>query len=166
MTKTVFRLLLLVVLVFLGIWFWGKLFPDPKKAIRQRLTKLAALCSYEGKEGNISRIAAVERIGGYFADKVELSVSVPGYETHSSESRDELRQMILAARNSIPSLQAGLVDLAIDLGESKESATAEFTLDATVNGEKHAILEAFRLDLKKVDGDWVISRVQNLKTLK
>src|SRR5581483_12123602 len=99
--KNLLRLICLAVLIALGFWAWNILFPNPQKVIRHRLNKLAQLASFSGNEGNFSRVASIQQMGNYFTDNVELTVDIPGVESHTFNGRAELMQAAMAARSTV-----------------------------------------------------------------
>ncbi|HWF17805.1 MAG TPA: hypothetical protein VG754_00975, partial [Verrucomicrobiae bacterium] len=73
----VFKIFLLLALLGLGYWLWTVLFPNPQQVIRNRLNKLASLASFSSDDGNISRVAKIQRLGALFADNVQITIDVP-----------------------------------------------------------------------------------------
>ena len=163
--KNLLRLILLALLIAVGFWVWNILFPNPQKIIRHRLNKLAQLASFAPNEGNFSRIASVEKMGTYFTDNAEVTVDIPG-ESHTLNGRAELVQAAAAARASVNGVSAELVDIVIDMGSNDQSAMVDLTLKAKVGGEKDAIILELNFTFKKIKGDWLISRVATVQTLK
>ena len=164
--KNLLRLILLVVLIALGIWVWHILFPNPQKIIRHRLNKLAQLASVAPNEGNFSRVACVEKMGAYFTDNAEVNLNIPG-ESLVLNGRAELTQAALAARSSANGgVSAEFVDINIDMGPNNQSAMVDLTLHAKVGSDKDAIIQELEFTFKKIKGDWLISRVATVQTLR
>jgi hypothetical protein len=163
--KIIVRLFLLALLCVVGFWIWCVFFPNPEKVIRDRLTKTARLASFSAGQGNISRVAAIEALGNYFTEEIEIKVDVPNYESHTFNRREELMQAALAARSAISSLKVDFPDMKVDLDAGKMSATVDVTLRADINGEKNAVIQELRVFLRKTDGKWLIYRLDTLRTL-
>ena len=164
--RIIVRLILLAVLLALGFWLWTFLFPNPQKVIRDRLNKIARLASFSGNEGNFSRVAAVEKLGAYFTDEIEVKVDVPHEETVTFNRREELMQAALSARSALSALKVDFPDINDDVDPGKLSATADVTLRADINGEKNALIQELKFYLKKVDGKWLIYRLDTVRTLR
>lgn len=164
--RIIFRLIFLAALVALGYWVWSFLFPNPVKVIRDRLNKIARLASFSGNEGNFSRVAAIEKLGTYFTEEIEIMVDVPHEESHTFNRREELMQAALAARSALSALKVDFPEIHVDLDPGKLSATADVTLRADINGEKNALIQELRIYLKKVDGKWLIYRLDTVRTLR
>ena len=163
--KIVIRLLLLVGLIAMGFWLWSVFFPSPEKAIRNRLNKAARLASFSANEGNIARVANIEALGTYFTDEIEIKVDVPNYESHTFTRREELTQATMAARSVASSVKADFPDITVVLDAGGQTATANVTLRADINGEKNSVIQELKVYLKKVNGDWLIYRLDTLRTL-
>lgn len=163
--KILARLVLLVILVAIGYWLWNFLFPDPQKIIRNRLNTVARLASFTASEGNISRVAAIQRLGTYFTEDIEIKVDVPNYESHTFNRREELVQAAMAAKSTVGSLKVDFPDINVVLDTGDQSATVFVTLRADINGEKNAVVQELKVFVKKVDGDWLIYRLDTMRTL-
>jgi hypothetical protein len=163
--KTVLRLILFVAFLAVGFWLWSVFFPSPEKAIRNRLTKAARLASFNAGEGNITRVANIEALGTYFTDEIEIKVDVPNYESHTFTRREELTQAAMAARSVVSSVKADFPDIAVDLDPGNQTAAASVTLRVDINGEKNSVIQELKIYLKKVNGDWLIYRLDTIRTL-
>lgn len=164
--KNLLRLVLLALLIAAGFWVWNIIFPNPQKIIRSRLNKLAHLASCSPDEGNFSRLASVEKMGQFFVDNAEITVDIPGVESHTFNGRAELMQAAIAARATANGIAAELVDINIDMGSNNQSAMVDLTLKAKIGAEKDAIIQELNFTFKKIKGDWLISRVATVQTLK
>jgi hypothetical protein len=164
--KHLFRLLAVAGAVLLVWWAWTVFFPSPRTAIRHRLTQLAKLASFSPNEGDLTRLMNVEKIGGFFSEQVEVKIEVPGYPTVVFNSRDELKQAALGARSTIRGMKAEFPDMQIEVTPGNQAAIVDLTLMADVGDEKNAVLQELKFNMKKVDGQWVITHVETVKTLK
>ena len=164
--KLVLRLLLLAVVVAVGFWIWTTFFPSPKTAIERRLNKLARLASFSEKDGMIVRLANGQKIAGYFTKEAEVKLDVPGVEKHTFNGRDELMEAVQAARASLRSVQAQFYGMNVELAPSKQEAFVDLILKADVNGEVNSVVQEMKFFMKKVDGDWLVSGLETVQTLK
>lgn len=164
--KNLSKIILLLVLVALGYWLWTILFPNPQQVISNHLNKLAHLASFSAGEGNISRVSKIQRMGGLFADDVEISIDIPGADIQTIKGREELMQDALAARRFANGLNAEFLDMNIELGSEKQSAIVDLTLKAKATGENDLIVQELKFTMKKIKNDWLITRVETVKTLK
>jgi hypothetical protein len=164
--KIVVRLVLLLALIGLGYWLYTVFFPPDAVVIRKRLNKIAELASFSSTQGNIVRVANLERLGTYFADNVEVIVDVPGVGAHTFNQKAELMQAAGAARSSLSSISAKFIDINVDVGSAKHLATADLTLEASVAGQKDAVIQELKFTLENIKGEWLVVRVETVKTLK
>jgi hypothetical protein len=164
--KTVLRLTLLLALIAAGYWLWTVMSPSPQVVIRKRLQKMAQIASFSPGQGMISKVAAIERLGTFFSEDAEVVVDVPGVGSHVFNRREEINQALMAAKSSISSLKAEFPDINVEVAPSKLSAIASLTLEASVNGQKDLIVQELRLSIKKINGDWLVTKVETVRTLK
>jgi len=160
------RLLLIAVVIGIGFWVWTAWFTNPKQVIKNRLNQVARLASFEPNEGAISRLAKIQRLGLLFAEDVQVMVDIPGYEAHTFSRREEVMQVVMASPRLGNGLSAQFLDMNIQLGSGDQSALVELTLEAKINGESDILAQEMKFTLKKIKGDWLITRVETVKTLK
>jgi len=163
--KIVFRVGLLAALVAAGIWLWLVLFPSPEKVIRQRLATVAKRASFAADEGALGRLAGAESLAAYFSTNVEIDLDVPGRIQHTILGRDEITQTAAAARSTVSSLSVKFLDVTLTIGPDKQSAVADFTIEARVGGEPDLIVQEMKFTLRKIDGQWLITHVETIRTL-
>jgi hypothetical protein len=163
--KTVLRFILLAALAALGVWLWFVLFPNPEKIIRQRLTELARTASFSSGEGNLAKLAAAQSLAGFFATNVEINIDVPGRIQHRLLGRDEIKEAALGARSTLSGLKVHFPDVNLTVAPDKQSATADLTVEATVAGERDAIVQEMKFTLQQTDGEWLIVRIETVRTL-
>jgi hypothetical protein len=163
--KWALRALLLAAIVALGVWLWHGLFPSEEKVIRQHLAELAQSASFSGKEGSLARLGSVAEVGGYFSPNVEVSFDLPGQGHFDITGRDEI--MALAARASdLPGgVKVEFPDVTIKISADKQAATANLTARAQQGGDRDFSVQEMKFTLKKINGKWLIVRVETIKTL-
>ena len=156
---------LLTAFIALGFWLWTVFFPPPEKIIRTELREIAVCASFSSGEGAISSAASVEKLSDYFAPDVK--VHVDGMETgdYTLDSRDEITQAAYAVRSQLATLEVKFVDINVALGVDKESASADLTARVNARGQNDYIISELRFSFKKIDGQWLIVRVDTVKTL-
>jgi hypothetical protein len=161
--KLAIRLLLFAGLVALGYWAWTVAFPNPRKAVMRRLEKLAQLASFPANEGQLAKLANVQRIGGFFSDQVVVNLSVRGAEGHTFNNRDDLVQAIQTARMAVSSAQAKFLDPKIEITPGNQEAIVGVVVTVDINGEQNVWVEDLKIEMKKMDGDWLITRVETVQ---
>ena len=163
--KIVLRLCLLAALAGLAFWLWTVFFPNPETVIRKRLDKVAKLVSFGSKEGNIALAANVMQLSSYFATNVEITVDTPAQSKQTLTGRDELTQAAMAARNMVRGLDVEFLDQTITLAPDKLSATVSLTGKARVPGDRDLLVQELKFYLQKINGDWLIVRIETVRTL-
>jgi hypothetical protein len=163
--KMVFRLFLPAVLIALGIWLWFVLFPSPEKIIRKQLARLAHAVSFSSNESDLAKLAGAQGLAAFFSTNAQVNIDVPGYEQHTFADRDEITQAALASRAAVSSLTLKFPDMNVNVAPDKQSAIADVTVEANVAGEKDDIVQEMKFIFQKMGGQWLISRVETVRTL-
>ena len=166
MTKWILRLAAVVVLAAAAVWCWHHLFPGPEQVIRKRLAQLARSASTETGEGSIAKAARVQGLSGYFTPDVEITVDLPGEFSQSIHGTPELMQLAMAARSMGRSIKVDLLDVSVDVAPDGLSAVAHMTGQAKISGEQSLQVQELKAHFRKVQSDWLIDRVETVKTLR
>ncbi len=159
------RLVLVALVAAAGVWLWGVLFPNPEQVIRKRLADTARAASFAPGESYLSRLSAAQRLSGFFATNVEVSIEVPGHQEREWTGREEILQAALGARATLASLSVTFPDVILVIAPGKESATADLTAEARMPGEPDPFVQEMKFNLIKVGSEWLITRVQTVQTL-
>ncbi len=163
--KIIFRIVLLAALAALGVWLWTVLFPGPETVIRQRLMKLARTVSSSPNESDLTRLAVARSVAGFFSTTVELNVDLPELGQHHSLDREEITQAALMARSRAGGVRVKFPDINITVAPDKQSAVADLTVEANISGEHDSIVREMKFTLRKTDGQWLITRIETVRTL-
>ena len=159
------RLLAAVALIGLGVWGWYIFFPGPERAIRSRLGALAKAISFEPKDGTLARSYGAQKAAGFFTLDAEVVMDVRGVGVFDFNGRDEILERALGGTRVLRGLKVELLDINVLLGADKQTAKANLTGKWTLGGEREFNVMEFNFLLKKVDGSWLIYRVETVKTL-
>jgi hypothetical protein len=160
--KPVVQLLILAVIAFA---LWHYLFPPPERVIEKKLQALAETVS-QNPEGNISRVANVNRIGNFFHPNVTINLEGFGREASSIQGRGELEQNAMGIRQNNFRIKVIFSNLHIAVGPEKTNATALVTAEVTLNDQKEPIVQDIRLVFEKFDRAWLIRSATPAKALK
>ena len=163
--KIAIRVALLAALIGGGIWLWMYFHPSPEEAIRRRLAQLAEEVSFRSDEGMVAKALHAQKLAGIFAREVSLTIDLPEISSHESMSRDEISKFALALRSYFRSLKVLCLDPVITLGADRKSAIVELTIRAETAGDKYLVVQEMKFTMKEVDGEWLILRVETVKTL-
>ncbi len=163
--KIVFRIVWLAVLTGLGVWLWTMIFPSPQKIIRQRLEAVARRASFAPDEGTLARLVSAESLASYFSTNVEVHLDVPELARITTLDRNEITQYALAAGSKISNLNVKFLDVDVTLAPNRQSATADFTVEAHVSDDQDLMVQEMKFTLRKISGEWLITRVETIRTL-
>jgi len=140
-------------------------FQSPERAIRSRLNNLAEEASFGQMEGTLSKATGLFGLLDYFTTNVEVRVEARGFGAHTFNGRDELMEYVKFLRVHFSSMKLELVDINITVDPDKKTAKANLTGKAQVSGERDPWLQEIDVYLKKVDGKWLIEKVETVRTL-
>ncbi|MDD5139988.1 MAG: hypothetical protein PHY43_07000 [Verrucomicrobiales bacterium] len=163
--KIIFRLALLAVVVAAGVWLWIVIFPGPEKIIRQRLAEIARLASFKADENPLAALGGAQKLAGFCSPDLQVKLAAPVNVEHTFESRQEIVQSVLAARSTFGgTLKVEFVDVLVTLAPDKQSAEADLTARMQSSGSKELNVQEIKFTLKKVDGQWLVTRVETVRT--
>jgi hypothetical protein len=163
--KIVVRSVLLMALAALGIWLWTIFFPSPEKIIRRHLEAVAKCVSFAPGEGMLTRLAGAQGLGGYFATNAEIYLEVPGHDHLVISGRNDITQAALATRSAVGSLKVKFLDVTVTVAPDRQSASVDLTVDATVTDQPDFLVQEIKILLRKISGEWLITRVETVRTL-
>jgi hypothetical protein len=162
--KIFLRLLLLAVIVVAVIWLWTVFFPGPEKIIRQRLAEVARRASFNANENPLAALGDARKLAAFCSPTLQVKLAAPANVEHTFESRDEIVQSDLAARTAFGgSLKVEFVDVLVTVAPDKQSAAADLTARMQSAGGDLNVQE-IKFTLQKVDGQWLITRAETVRT--
>lgn len=159
------RIVLAALLAGLGFWGWRALFPSPEHVIRQRLTELARDASFAANEGALAKLANAQTLTSFCTPDVVITVNTPGRSQQTLNGRDELLQAVMAARASLRGLNVEFFDILVTVAPDGTSAVANLTARGRVPEERDSYVQELEFKLRKAEGEWLIFRVETVKTL-
>jgi hypothetical protein len=161
-----FRLFLAAAIAVGGFWGWRLLFPGPEQVIRKELEQVALAASIAPNESPLTKLAKAQRLASFFANDAEVAIDIPNRSYQGFNGREEIQQAALGARALLNSLHVHFVDITVNLGPDKQSATVRLTATADLPGDKVPEVQELELRFRNLDRDWLISRVETVKTLR
>lgn len=159
------RLFFAALALAIGVWVWIVFFPSPERVIHKRLEALASDVSFGPGQNYLSRLAHLQALSGFFTSNVELNVDLPGFQQHRVVGRDELFQAALGEQTQTRGLDAKFPDIHIVVAPDKLNAVADVTLLAQVSGQNDTIVQELKLIFQKVNGKWLIRRIETVRPL-
>jgi hypothetical protein len=144
---------------------WTILFPSPEKAVLKKIARLAANATFTANTGSLARANQAGNLVSCFSLDAEISVDVPDYPPHTLSGRDEIREAALGAFTRLTALKVQFLDASVRLGADKLTADVSCTARITVGDNKDFGVQEMHFQLRKMDGDWLITNAETVKTL-
>jgi SnoaL-like domain len=163
--KTAFRLIFLAAVAVLGFWLWTILFPSPEKVVLKKMSSLAATATVSVQDSNLIRAARAANLVDFFTTDAEIILNVPDLPNRTLSGHDEIRETALAVLTNVKTLNVQFLDVTAQIGADKQVADVSCTVKVNTGDSKDYGVEELHFQFKKVDGTWLISRVETVKTL-
>ena len=148
----------------LGIWAVRILFPSDETVIRKLLTQTAATASLKPNQNALVKLAGANKLAEFFTADVVMHLDVTAGRTRTIHGREELIEIVIAARAKLQEAKIQLHDIVVELAPDRQTALAQLTALANIDGSTDPIFQLLKMRLKKIDGDWKISQVDTVKT--
>jgi len=158
--KIAVRLVLLAALVALGFWLWAVLFPSPEKIILKKMAGLAAAATFKANDSPILRASQAADVVSYFSNDAEIVV-----ESRSLSGREEIREQAYGGFATLPGLKTSFLDVTAHVNPDQQNAEVNCTARIFVGDSKDYGVQEMRFKFKKIEGKWLIARVETIKTL-
>lgn len=152
-------------LLLVGVWIWRILFPSDEKLIRQLLAEAAQTAAVKPNENPLFKIAGANKLVGYFSADAVLKLEVAGVDSHTLDTPDDLRQAVTAARASLQEAKFQFSEVQVEVAPDSQSASAHLVAIAYLNGSGDPLVQELKMQLKKIERRWKISRVETVKSL-
>jgi hypothetical protein len=166
MRRWLVRIVLLVGVVGLGLWAWRALFPNPEKVIRARLAELAKTASFGPNEAPAATLWNAQKLAAMFTTDVTIKIDQPEQQ-RSASGREAIQNTAMGLRQYCNFFSVQFNDLVITLAPDKQSAIAELTACARAGGNTDTFgPHELSLRMKKENGQWYVSRVETVRTLR
>jgi len=163
--KIIFRAVFITVAAAAVFWLWTILFPSPEKLVLKKISQLAATATFTGNDGNLTRAAKVSNFIGFFSTDAEITIDAPELGVHTLSGRDEIREAAARGFTGLAALNVQFLDVGVRIGPGKQTAEVSCTARVNGNDKKDYGVQEMRFQLKKIDGDWLITRAETVKTL-
>lgn len=129
-------------------------------AIRRTLSKLDKALDQPGEEGLVNSISAARTISKFFTEDAELDIGPP---MHVLKGRAEFSSSMVHVRQQAQFIKVTIQGMEVTLSEEIPSAAkVALVLEGQIKvpGENASEFREYDLLMTKVDGDWLIDRVE------
>ena len=150
-----------LVLVFL---VWRHFFPGDEARIRQVIARAAKAGSVAGNEGDLGRTIKAADLASLCTSDISVKVDALGMRG-GLDGRDQVRMAAMQLGNTFGNYRIVPGEIVVrEIGDG----SARVTLTASFEGGTPADFNAqeFELGFRKVEGRWLIARVETVRALR
>lgn len=168
-------ILALVVLAAGSTLAWRQLADPHAREVRRIQARVAALAnalSFSEKDPPFVRLGYAGKVTQFFDDPISLDVSLGQYVAHETLHRSRLPEGLAGMRLNYRGLEVEFIDIVVDLPPAalapdnpRPNATVHLTSKIQFVGDRDYWVQEFRLDLQRVEGQWLVRGVTTLKTM-
>ncbi len=162
--KRILNITAAVVALFVGVSVYRILFPSDEKLIRRLLAEAAETAAVKPNENPLFKIAAANKLIAHFSPDAVLKLEVAGVDTSALASPEDLRQAVTAARANLQEARFQLHEIEVNVGPDSQSASAQLVAIAYINGSSDPLVQELKMQLRKIERRWKISKVETVKT--
>jgi len=159
-----FRAIVLLALIGLAAWIWWVFFPGAERAIRARVAELAETVSFKPSDGIAPRGLKAMKLPAFFTKDVVVKLDVRGFEKQDFSGRDEIEEKAGLLFKGLSGLQVEFLDVNLTFDPDKHTAIAHLTCKASPSGDPDFYVQELKLLFRKVEGEWLIYRVETVNT--
>lgn len=163
--KIIIRLALLAVVCGLGFWLWTILFPSPEKIVLKKISSLAATATIDAADNNLTRAGKAVKLAGFFSTDTQIAINIPNETGYKISGREDIKEHAMAGFAGVSSLKVQFLDTTATVGPDKQTAEVSCTANASTGSDKDFGVQELKFQFKKIDGDWLITRVETVETL-
>ena len=164
--KITLRIILLAAIAGFGFWLWTVLFPSPEKIVLKKINNIAATATVDAADNNLVRAGKAVKLAGFFSLDAEIVINVPGVSDRTFSGRQEIKDTAMGGLAKVTSLKVQFFDTTATVGPDKHTADVNCTMRVDAGSNQDFGVQELRFQFKKIDGDWLITRVETVQTLK
>jgi len=146
--------------------------PIQEQAIPHVLARLGEIpdCPYYSlhigtNDNNLTRAGKAMKLVSFFAPDGQITFDATGYPARTLSGRDEIKEAVLAGFTGLTQLKVQFLDATVRFGADRQTADVSCTARVDAGDSKDYDVQEIRFQLKKVDGDWLITLAATVKTL-
>ena len=161
--KRLLQIIVLIAAAVAGYFVWIWTHPSREEAIRKQMEKLAETLVAKPGEGNFARVAGINKTLSFFTSNIYINGEGIPQVNESISGQTELQQALFAARSRLDGAIT-FNEIHVEVGPESTNARVNFNAVARVSGQTEPYSQDLKAEFVKVDGKWLISRVDPIGT--
>ena len=157
--------ILILALAGVSWWIWTVLFPSPEKVIRQRIIRLAETATLAANDNPIARAAKAQKLVNMFSPDASIIMETGDFGDRNYSGRDEISDAAMAGFATIRVLRVEFSDISVELDSNRQSAAVSCTARVHFEDKKDFGVQEMLFTFKKVERQWLVTKVEVVKTL-
>jgi hypothetical protein len=113
----------------------------------------------------LASLSSAQNLTTFCTDDVEVMVEISGHGSQTFHKKGELLEAAAGMMSMVSGLKVQFLDVTVKIAADKSSAIANLTAKGNVAGENEIQVQELRFTFKKIGRDWLINRVETVKTL-
>lgn len=149
----------LVLMMGMAAWFVLSR-PSEETRVRRVIEGMARDASFNGREGNLSKIAKIESISAAFTEDAELHVEQVVPLESSVQGREAIRGMLMAGAPFVGAVDVKVHDVQVTLGAEGEARAVLTASVRTGGGKGEFNAQEFEFRMARIEGRWRVRRIE------
>ncbi|WP_309387791.1 nuclear transport factor 2 family protein [Cerasicoccus frondis] len=151
--------LVAIILAAVALFFIVSGESGPEAEIYAVLDEICEKLSYDSPPGKLSQLTDAKSMAGYFTESPYL-IAWPG--RGAVTSRDAVSGLFMYIFSYASKANVSMSSRQVTIDGNRAIVTTTITGKATVAGDSERHSGRYRIEMEKVDGDWLISSVEPL----
>lgn len=161
LTENLKAVIAVVVVAIVALFFIVGGGSGPEKAINNQLDRVAELVSFDTPEPQLEQIGKGRKFSNLFTESTYL-IAWPGKSAVTT--REQIMGFFVSLRRMTSSADVSISNRKITLesGDRTATVTVNVTGKISLAGEQERHSGQYRMEMEKVDGEWLIATVEPL----
>lgn len=136
------------------------------RRVHRRVAQLAQELTFPEGEPALRKLSYAERVSAFFAEAVDLSLSLGPRSREGTMTHAELEEGCRGMRATLRGLEVSFFDIQPTVDPDLRKATVHLTAKIYFKGDPDYFVQEFRLHLQRPEQVWRISKIETVRTMR